>query len=453
MTNTAFDWIKQFSPKLLELDEKPLYGPGPAFPWEQLSAEIAKSLQLQALKIEPGNREWRSSDRLLEGLGANPHSFNILFTGLEGSLHFVMSKDEILAFVEMLLGTDSAAFETVAPEFFDGFSSFLAAQVINAVQKIEFDKNISPSLSEETKLPEEDSFSIDVAIILPARSFTGRVLLSPDLLQSWRERYADRKLTPDLTSALAQKLQINIALEAGSTSLSPKELKSLSPGDFVILDKCSFEVGDDKGRLMMTIDGVPLFRARLKQGSLKILEFPLYHELEAPMKKNESEDDEEHFDELDDESEMEDSEFEDSEIEESEIEESEIEDLDEDEESEIEESEIEESEIEGDEKDDHEKNAPKKSAVPTKPKLSSAPSATKKNGPIVPTELPVNITVEVGRLQMSIQKVMELQPGNVLELDIHPENGVDLVVNGRRIAKAELIKAGETLGVRILDIG
>jgi flagellar motor switch protein FliN len=48
---------------------------------------------------------------------------------------------------------------------------------------------------------------------------------------------------------------------------------------------------------------------------------------------------------------------------------------------------------------------------------------------------------------------MELQPGNMLEVDLHPENGVDLVVNGKRIGKGELLRVGETLGVRILDIG
>ena len=54
---------------------------------------------------------------------------------------------------------------------------------------------------------------------------------------------------------------------------------------------------------------------------------------------------------------------------------------------------------------------------------------------------------------MSMQKLMEIEPGNTLELDVHPENGVDLVVNGRRIGKGELLRIGESLGVRILDIG
>lgn len=70
-----------------------------------------------------------------------------------------------------------------------------------------------------------------------------------------------------------------------------------------------------------------------------------------------------------------------------------------------------------------------------------------------PATLPMNIVVEVGRLQMSLQKLLELQPGNLLELNLRPESGVDLVVNGKRIAKGELLLIGDALGVRILDIG
>ncbi len=40
---------------------------------------------------------------------------------------------------------------------------------------------------------------------------------------------------------------------------------------------------------------------------------------------------------------------------------------------------------------------------------------------------------------MSVQKLLELQPGNLLELDVHPENGVDLVVNGSCIARGRTL--------------
>ena len=72
--------------------------------------------------------------------------------------------------------------------------------------------------------------------------------------------------------------------------------------------------------------------------------------------------------------------------------------------------------------------------------------------PVKVDEIPLEIVVEAGRFQMTAQKLLELQPGSLINLEIHPEQGVDLVVNGTCIAKGELLKVGETLGVRILDI-
>jgi len=76
-----------------------------------------------------------------------------------------------------------------------------------------------------------------------------------------------------------------------------------------------------------------------------------------------------------------------------------------------------------------------------------------KKAPVKPEEISVNVIIEVGQLKMNVQKLIELQPGNLLELGIHPEKGVDLTVNGRRVAKGELLRIGDTLGVRILELG
>ena len=59
-------------------------------------------------------------------------------------------------------------------------------------------------------------------------------------------------------------------------------------------------------------------------------------------------------------------------------------------------------------------------------------------------------TLELG---ISVQKLMELQAGNILELNIRPEEGVSLVINGRCVGKGELHRLGNTLGVRILELG
>ncbi|MES2273209.1 MAG: type III secretion system cytoplasmic ring protein SctQ [Chlamydiota bacterium] len=68
-------------------------------------------------------------------------------------------------------------------------------------------------------------------------------------------------------------------------------------------------------------------------------------------------------------------------------------------------------------------------------------------------ELPMYVTVELARLKISLDKLMHLNPGNMLELPIHPDQSVSLTVNGQKIGKAELVYLGETLGLRILEIG
>ncbi len=68
-------------------------------------------------------------------------------------------------------------------------------------------------------------------------------------------------------------------------------------------------------------------------------------------------------------------------------------------------------------------------------------------------DLPVYLTVEIARLKITLDQLMNLSPGNMLELPIHPDQGVSLTVNGQKVGKAELIHLGESLGVRILEMG
>ena len=68
-------------------------------------------------------------------------------------------------------------------------------------------------------------------------------------------------------------------------------------------------------------------------------------------------------------------------------------------------------------------------------------------------DLPIYVTVEVARLKITLDKLMNLTPGNMLELPIHPDQGVSLTVGGQKVGRAELIHLGESLGIRILEIG
>ncbi len=68
-------------------------------------------------------------------------------------------------------------------------------------------------------------------------------------------------------------------------------------------------------------------------------------------------------------------------------------------------------------------------------------------------ELPLYVTVEIARIKMSLDHLMHLNPGNTLELPIHPDQGVSLTVHGQKVGRAELVHLGDQLGLRILEIG
>ncbi|MDP1609210.1 MAG: type III secretion system cytoplasmic ring protein SctQ [Chlamydiales bacterium] len=68
-------------------------------------------------------------------------------------------------------------------------------------------------------------------------------------------------------------------------------------------------------------------------------------------------------------------------------------------------------------------------------------------------ETPVYITVELARVRMPLEKLMQLEPGNLLELPIDPDQDVTLSVGGQKVGKAELVYLGERLGVRIMQLG
>jgi flagellar motor switch protein FliN len=67
-------------------------------------------------------------------------------------------------------------------------------------------------------------------------------------------------------------------------------------------------------------------------------------------------------------------------------------------------------------------------------------------------DVPVRITVELGRLQMKVRKLMQLGPGSVIELKKIAGDPFDVCVNGLPLARCEIIVVDQTSGVRIVDV-
>ncbi|MBO8171008.1 MAG: flagellar motor switch phosphatase FliY [Bacillaceae bacterium] len=67
-------------------------------------------------------------------------------------------------------------------------------------------------------------------------------------------------------------------------------------------------------------------------------------------------------------------------------------------------------------------------------------------------DIPLQVTVELGRTKRQIREILELGPGSIVELDKLAGEPVDILVNNKLIAKGEVVVIDENFGVRITDI-
>jgi flagellar motor switch protein FliN/FliY len=411
MTVTVpYDWIKDLPRSLLERDSIPLMGNGPSFPWEAFTQSINDLFQTKEITLRPHPPQWRKAEELSAGID-NPVELNFNVEPVTGLVHWLLSNDDIATLMSWLLSHTTEPLETIHDQYLlDGFYNFLAIECCHLISTSDFDHSLTPKLVNEQPLPDDTSLCIDIGIgYQNKQEIRGRLILSNEFYQSWKNHYANRSISLEVPQKIADQIELTVQLEAGSTLITKRELADVVPGDFILLDSCSIQPKEQKGRVLLIVNGIPLFRGKLKQGNIKILELPLFYEVDTPMDNEEQE------------------------------------------QAAAPEAEGLPAEHQAEEGEAHEEEHAEESIVETDTELSSTGSVveTKK---VDLNELPVTLKIEVGRLHMSVRKLLDLQAGNLLEIDVRPEDGVDLVVNGKCIGKGELIRLGDALGVRILDL-
>ncbi|MEH6990690.1 flagellar motor switch phosphatase FliY [Cytobacillus firmus] len=67
-------------------------------------------------------------------------------------------------------------------------------------------------------------------------------------------------------------------------------------------------------------------------------------------------------------------------------------------------------------------------------------------------DIPLQVTVELGRTKRSVKEILELSSGSIVELDKLAGEPVDILVNNRLIAQGEVVVIDENFGVRVTDI-
>lgn len=437
-TQQAYDWIRTLPPSILEFDEIPLIGHAVAFPWQKAVDTITRRFELDKLSLVPGHWEWRSKDELFTGLSGEPHLIPIGLTGYEGRALFAIDKRDIEVLASSLLLHKVEEPDFIDPSYLEAFFKFIALEACDVFSEIEWEKGLQCHLLKDEPVADEPHLTMELAIELSTRTLHSRIILDNTLRKEWQSKHI-LPFEVATNPALAKKMNLPVSIQAGHFSMKLDEWNHVQPGDFILVDKLDLNENLQSGSLLLMVHHLPYFKAHLDNGAIILQEQPSHDEVTATMAKFTDDDDDSDFD------------FDDSTTDESITDDSEIEHI-----------------------------VPKKPAAPplppkaaptaspATPAANAAAPAAKAN--VAATgqktevtkkahekthsakDIPLQIAVEIGRFNMTIEKVMEMQPGNMLSLNVHPEDGVDLVVNGRRIGKGELIRLGETLGVRITEI-
>lgn len=83
---------------------------------------------------------------------------------------------------------------------------------------------------------------------------------------------------------------------------------------------------------------------------------------------------------------------------------------------------------------------------------ASEPPGQPRGGLDLLADVPLQVTVELGRVRMTVRELLALQPGSVVELDRVVGTPVDVLVNGSVVGRGEVVVVDEELGVRLVDV-
>jgi flagellar motor switch protein FliN len=86
------------------------------------------------------------------------------------------------------------------------------------------------------------------------------------------------------------------------------------------------------------------------------------------------------------------------------------------------------------------------------PSLSPSGPLTQRDDIDMVLDIPVQLTVELGRTRIPIKHILQLAQGSVIELEALAGEPMDVLVNGFLIAQGEVVVVNEKFGIRLTDI-
>jgi flagellar motor switch protein FliN/FliY len=353
MKEVSYDWLNLVEKALEKTEQLPSLEENFPFPWADASHAIGSGLKLTDLHLSSARAGWKKHEQALKGLGEKLFVISVEMAPIEGAVFFAMSEHDAayLTTHTLIGGEHKEGFSNV--KLREGFYHFLLIKAIEAIDHLKVFKEASLHFSTQHTLPMEEAFCIDINCTLSEKTLHGRLICPQSFLTGFKAFQPMQKGTL-LSSESTQQIDVSLRCEVGHTAISQEEWDNIQVGDFIILDRCSYDPTEQKGSATLMLGTTPLLIARMKPEGMKVLDFAFYKEEESPSETSASSD--------------------------------------------------------------------------------------------------LTLTAEIGHMSMPLNKLLHLEPGMMIDLAMSPEQNIDLTLSGKKVAKGELLKLGETLGLRILDI-
>ncbi|MCB1108249.1 MAG: type III secretion system cytoplasmic ring protein SctQ [Chlamydiia bacterium] len=246
----------------------PMWGNAPAFPWKDAGQLLGQLLKSE-VKLNAGIGEWKEGSALVAGLGENPTAISLELSPLKEPLFLVMPKSDVEKLTTSLMGERGPGLKD--PSISTAFFQYALLEMLSQMADLRPLGDLVPQLADHTFEPGR-GYALDVAIEREGQTLWLRLICPEDFHKAFKTHFANQKI--DLFNhPMADKVQVALTFEIGETTLSAAKWKSVGLGDFVILDRCSYDPNTAKGSMIVSCAGGPLFQARAKEGELKILDY------------------------------------------------------------------------------------------------------------------------------------------------------------------------------------
>lgn len=401
-------WQKAITGLIQEAKTIPLWGNVPAFPFGTFNEALKARFGLPDLHVESKRADWLPAGGWRQGSGTKPVVFALEAPSLQGQIYWVTSVEEMKELCNCFLlatGHELNKLQDAPLSFLKGFYRFVCLNVLDILAQIDAFPGLHFSFSDKESVPDEPMFAIEASVAAKGTKSFAKILLSQRTLGSFKNFF--KREAPMVSMEEAANVKVTLPIVVGQTSLKPVSWKQLSVGDCLLLDHCAFKPKIKRGRVRIFLENQPIAVCILTNNTLEILEYQ-FHEEEIVKGESEHPEGEEEF-------------------------------------SSEEESQEGEEFIEEDLGEGEFEELPEEEHLPESAEMAEIPPLTK--------EVPINLCVEIARLKMSLDQVLSLKPGNLIELLVTPEQGVTITANGKAVARGELLQFGEALGVKITELG